>query len=74
MLQPLTTRALANGGVHGLIARRAEQVQVAGAEARNRLGVEQHLGHRQERDLLQLLGRPLGLGIKGADRFQLGPE
>ncbi|MNR08671.1 hypothetical protein D3C85_1248390 [compost metagenome] len=74
MLQPLTARTLADGGVHGLVTGRAEQVQIAAAKARDALGVQQHLGHGQQSDLLQLPGRALGLGIEGADGFQFAAK
>ncbi|MNS48468.1 hypothetical protein D3C72_810420 [compost metagenome] len=74
VLQPLAACALADGGVHGFVARRAEQVQVAATEPRDALGVQQNFRHWQQGDLLQLLGRALGFGVKGADGFQLRPE
>ena len=74
VLQPAAPRALADRGVERIIARRAEGGDVAAPEARDRLGVEQHLGDRQQVDRLELSGRALGLRIEGADRFQAVAE
>ncbi|MNE18038.1 hypothetical protein D3C80_1110430 [compost metagenome] len=74
MLDALTARAFADGGVHRLVARRAEQVQIAAAETRDGLRVQQHLGHRRQGDGLQLARRALRLRVEGPDRFQFRSE
>jgi hypothetical protein len=74
VLHALTPRALGHGDIEGIVARRTEQTQIAGAEARDGLGVQQGLGHRRQGDLLALAGRALGGRIEGPDRFQLGAE
>ncbi len=74
VLQTLTTRALTDGGVEGIIARRPEALEIAGAEARYGLGIQQGLGHRGQLHGGQLAGRALGGRIEGADRLQLLPE
>ena len=70
VLQPGATAALADGGVQGIVAGRAELGDIALAEARDAVGVQQGLADRKEIDLGQLLGRALGLGIEGADALQ----
>ncbi len=74
VLDALTTRALADGGIHGLVARRAEQIQIVGAETGNRRLIDQDFRHRRQADRAQLAAGTLGFGIKGADRFQLAAE
>jgi hypothetical protein len=70
VLEAGAAAALADGVVERVVARRAELGDIASAEPRDALGVQQRLADRQEIDLLQLLGRALGLGIEGADAFQ----
>ena len=74
LLHALTPRALADGRIQGIVARRPEQLQIAGTEARDRIRVQQGLRHGRQRHRRHLAGRSLCLGIEGADRFQLGPE
>ena len=52
----------------------AERGGVAGAEAPDGFVVEQHFAHRRERDAGQRAGGALGVGIEGADRFELTAE
>ncbi len=62
--------AFADPGVERIVARRPELGHIAGAEARDAGGVQQHLADRQQVHRGELAGRPLGLRIEGADRFQ----
>ena len=65
---------LAPGGdrlVERIVApHRAEQLDIAGAEALARLLGQRRLAHGQQRDRIEAAERPLGLRIEGADRFQ----
>jgi hypothetical protein len=70
VLHPGAAAALGDGGVERVVARRAEGLQIAGAEAADGVGVEQRLAHRQQADVLQLPGGALAFRIEGADRFQ----
>ena len=74
VLHALPPRAFADGRVERIIARRPEQAQIAGAEPRNTLGVQQDLRHRGQGHRATLAGRALGRRIEGADRFQLRTE
>ena len=62
--------ALADGGIEGVLARRAEGGDIALAEAADGLGIDQRLADRQQVDFLQLPGRTLGLGVEAADALQ----
>ena len=70
----LPPRALADRGVERIVARRPEQAQIAGAETRDAVGVQQGLGHRCQMHLAALTGRTLGGRVEGSDRLQLGAE
>ena len=65
---------LAPGGdrlVERIVApHRAEQLDIAGAEALARLFGQRRLAHRQQRDRIEAGKRPLRLGIESADRFK----
>jgi hypothetical protein len=74
LLHPLTPRALADGRIQGIVARRPEQLQIAGAEARYGVSIQQGLRHGRQRHGRHLPGRALGLRVEGADRFQFRPE
>ena len=74
VLHALPPGAVADGRIERIIARRAEQVQIAGAEPADGAGVQQGLGHGRQGDLGALAGRALGRRIEGADRFQFGAE
>ena len=50
--------------------RRAEQLDIAGAEAFADLRIERGLAHRQEVQGFDARERPLALGIEGPDRFE----
>ena len=54
MFHALTPRTFADGDVQGIVSRRAEQVQVAGAETADGLRIEKGLRHRCKGDLAPL--------------------
>ena len=74
MFHALAPRALADRRVKRIVTRRPEQTQIAGAKARDAVGVQQGLGHRCEMHLAALTGRTLGRRVEGTDRLQLGAE
>jgi hypothetical protein len=63
-------RAFRHGGVERVIARRAEVLEVTGAETADGGLVQQGLAHRQQAHVLELAGRALGFGIEATDGFQ----
>ena len=74
VLHALPPRALADGRIERIVARRAEQAEIAGPEPRDAVGVQQGLGHGSQMHFAKLAGRALGRRVEGADRLQLGPE
>ena len=70
MLHPGPPPAFTDGLIEWVAAGRAERLDITAPEPRYAILVQQCLTDRQQGDILQLLGRPLGLRIKCADRFE----
>ena len=73
--QPMLHADMAPALAHRLVElvvrrRRPERLDIAEAEAPDRLGGELQLGDRDQIEGAQLIGGALGLGIEAADRFE----